>query len=218
MKSILIKNLTIVVFLVVLQGCTKTSLPTNSTLYSLDDALKEGKVTVIPNKKQILGIWDCHAITKIEKPSISIIIESNLINQIGDRWRATESGSYTVKNHLSNQMGYIKFERYQELSYSVFDINDRFDIVTSYASLDGRVVETSSNQIGQDLKKQYLDELKDNQSIISNKEIQTLVVSHVGMLNENELIYKDSEITTPELTKMSVTQCKKIKKPMKNNM
>jgi hypothetical protein len=84
-------------------------------------------------------------------------------------------------------------------------------------SLDGRVVEASSNQIGQELKTQYLDELKDNQTIIFNKGIQTLIVFHVEALNENELIYKDSGVATKELTKISVTQCKKInKKPMKN--
>jgi hypothetical protein len=219
MKSTLIKNLTTVLFLVVLlQGCTNTSsLTEHSVLPSLDNALRRGEIAVIPNNKQILGTWDCHTIMKIERPDISITIESDSINQIDHRWKSTESGSYTVKNHLSNQMGYIKFERHQELSYSVFDINDRFDIVTSYVSLDGRVVEASSNQIGQELKTQYLDELKDNQTIIFNKGIQTLIVFHVEALNENELIYKDSGVATKELTKISVTQCKKInKKPMKN--
>ena len=196
--------------MLILQGCVGVPMA-DKHLSEFGDALKKGEVRVVPTNEQILGTWKCHSTSKSQNRNVFITIESESTNYIGRRWISMETGKFFFKDAESSDTGEMSFQKQQELSYSIFDTDDKFDIVTSMVSLNGKVIEHSSNSIGQRLSSQYLNELRDKQSVISQKAIQTLAVSHIKKLNDEDLIFTGGDAIGSDSSESSITRCKKVK-------
>ena len=195
------------------QGCSSVSTKnTPQSVFDLKEVLNTSNIAsvrIIPPNQEILGQWKCLISKKTQTPEQTFTITAQSIDNIAHRWVSEITGTYSIENHKTGQRGYVKFHQNQELSYSVFDLDDKRDLVASYTQLNGKVIESSPNHLGSYLREQYLNTLHENQSIIAQKLVQTLKVSNILTLSDTQLVFRDRAHNAQELANATLTQCKK---------
>ena len=195
------------------QGCASVSTKnTPQSVFDLKEVLNTSNIAsvrIIPPNQEILGQWKCLISKKTQTPEQTFTITAQSIDNIAHQWTSEITGTYSTENHKTGQRGYVKFHQNQELSYSVFDLDNKRDLVASYTQLNGEVIESSLNHLGSYLREQYLNTLHKNQSIIAQKLVQTLKVSNILTLSDTQLVFRDSVHNTQELSNATLTRCKK---------
>ena len=195
------------------QGCSSVSTKnTPQSVFDLKEVLNTSNIAsvrIIPPNQEILGQWKCLISKKTQTPEQTFTITAQSIDNIAHQWTSEITGTYSTENHKTGQRGYVKFHQNQELSYSVFELDNKRYLVTSYTQLNGEVIESSLNHLGSYLREQYLNTLHKNQSIIAQKLVQTLKVSNILTLSDTQLVFRDSVHNTQELSNATLTRCKK---------